>query len=174
MDPNARWQPQPPQPPPPPSLPPAAPNTSRPWLPAAIIGAAIVIAAGLIAGAVILKRGEVADRGPGTCEAWAETRLTLRSIPALPNGWTWKTPNITTLIANQNAPVAKALDLFEPKIAAEPADVAQAAQQYVAARRTQIDTLRDRSYTPEVGTAVDVALRRLNQLCGIPSDGRPI
>ena len=154
-------------------MPAPAPRVSRPWLPAAIIGAAIVIAASLIAGAVILKRDEVAG-GPGTCEAWAETRLTLRSIPALPNGWTWKTPNITTLIANQNAPVAKALDLFEPKIAAEPADVAQAAQQYVAARRTQIDTLRDRSYVPEVGAAVDTALRRLNQLCGIPSDGRPV
>lgn len=150
------------------------PKPGRPWLPAAIIGAAIVIAAGLVAGALILKKDGAPAAGPGTCEAWAETRLTLRAIPALPNGWTWQTPNIATLIKNQNAPVAKALDLFEPKIAAEPADVAAAAQQYVAARRTQIDTLSDRSYTPEIGAAVDTALSRLNQLCGIPADGRPI
>jgi hypothetical protein len=171
MDPNRPWPPpmQPPMPPPMPS-----PRPARRWLPAAIIGAAIVIGAALVAGAVILKKDNVANGGPGTCEAWAETRLTLRSIPALPNGWNWKTPNITTLIKNQNAPVAKALDLFEPKIAAEPADVAQAAQQYVAARRTQIETLDDRSYTPEVGAAVDKALKRLNELCGIPADGRPI
>ncbi len=159
---------------PPPLPPPPATRASRPWLPAVIIGSAIIVAAGVIAGAVILKRSEVTNGGPGTCQAWAETRLTLRSIPALPKGWTWKTPNITTLIANQNAPVAKALDLFEPKIAAEPADVAQAAQQYVAARRHQIETLRDRSYTPEVGAAVDTALRRLNQVCGIPSGGQPV
>ena len=44
-------------------------------------------------------------------------RLTLRAIPALPNGWTWDTPNIDNLIKIQNAPVAIALDLFEPKIA---------------------------------------------------------
>jgi hypothetical protein len=150
------------------------PKPGRPWLPAAIIGAAMVIAAALVAGAVILKRDGAADAGPGTCEAWAETRLTLRSIPALPNGWNWKTPNITALIKNQNAPVSKALDLFEPKIAAEPADVAQAAKQYVAARRTQIETLTDQSYTREVGAAVDKALTRLNELCGIPSAGRPI
>ena len=155
-----------------PSSPPPA-TARRTWLPAAIIGAAIVIAAGLISGALILKRDQAAD-GPGTCGAWAETRLTLRSIPPLPNGWTWKTPGITTLIKNQNAPVAKALDLFEPKIAAEPTDVAQAAQQYVAARRNQIDTLSDRTYTPEVGVAVDTALKRLNELCGIPADGRPV
>lgn len=161
---------QPPLPPPPAAGRPAA---GRPWLPAAIIGAAIVIAAGLVAGAWILKKDNAAE-GPGTCAAWAETRLTLRSIPPLPNGWDWQTPNITTLIRNQNAPVAKALDLFEPKIAAQPEDVAQAAQQYVAARRKQIDTLSDRTYTPEVGAAVDTALQHLNQLCGIPGDGRPI
>jgi hypothetical protein len=171
MDPNLQWQP--PMGPPLPQ-PIGRPRPSRPWLPAAIIGAAIVIAAGLIAGAFILKKDTAADGGPGTCSAWAETRLTLRSIPALPSGWNWKTPNIGTLIKNQNAPVSKALDLFEPKISAEPADVAAAAQQYVAARRKQVETLSDRTYTPEIGAAVDTALKRLNQLCGIPADGQPI
>ncbi len=159
-----------------PPLPPPVgrPTPARPWLPAAIIGAAIVVAAGLVAGAFILKKDTAVDAGPTTCAAWAETRLTLRSIPALPNGWNWKTPNIATLIKNQNAPVSKALDLFEPKISAEPADVAAAAQQYVAARRKQVETLSDRTYTPDIGAGVDAALKRLNQLCGIPADGRPV
>ncbi len=166
-----QWRPpvEPPLAPPPPM-----PKTGRPWLPAAIIGAAIVIAAGLVAGALILKKSDQAASGPTTCEAWSETRLTLRAIPALPNGWTWKTPKIDTAIANQNAPVARALDLFEPKIAAQPADVAQAARDYLVARRNQMQTLSDRSYTPQDGAAVDTALQRLNELCGIVSDGRRI
>jgi hypothetical protein len=169
MDPNQQWRP--PMGPPPP--PPAIPSPRRPWLPAAIIGAAIVIAAGLIAGALILKKDDKAS-GPTTCEAWSETRLTLRAIPALPNNWTFKTPNIATLIRNQNAPVAKALDIFEPKIQAEPADVARAAKDYVAARRHQIQTLSDGSYKPADGAEVDTALERLNELCGITPDGQRI
>lgn len=169
MDPNQQWHP--PMGPPPAPL--AIPRPRRPWLPAAIIGAAIVIAAGLIAGAMILKDDDKAS-GPTTCEAWSETRMTLRAIPGLPNGWTWQTPNIATLIKNQNAPVAKALDIFEPKIAAQPADVAQAANDYIAARRHQIQTLSDRSYTPADGAEVDTALARLNELCGITPDGQPI
>nr|MCW1957588.1 hypothetical protein [Mycobacterium sp.] len=117
---------------------------------------------------------DAAPSGPTTCEAWAETRSTLLAIPALPNGWTWQTPNIATLIRNQNAPVAKALDLFEPKIAPQPADVAQAAGDYLAARRNQIQTLGDGSYRPQDGAAVDTALEHLNELCGIAPGGRTI
>ena len=145
MDTNPQWQPPAgaPLPPPPPSG-----RARSPWLPAAIIGSAIVIAAGLVAGALILKddRGDsVPDGGMTTCQAWAETRLTLRAIPALPNGWTWDTPNIDNLIKVQNAPVEIALDLFEPKIAPQPADVARAANAYVAARRQQMQALTDRT-----------------------------
>ena len=170
MNPNMQWGP----PGEPPLSPPPVPKTGRPWLPAAIIGAAIVVAAGLVAGALILKKSDQPASGPSTCEAWSETRLTLRAIPALPNGWTWQTPNIDIDIANQNAPVATALDLFEPKIVAQPADVAQAARDYLAARRNQMQTLSDRSYTPKDGAAVDTTLQRLNELCGIVSDGRRI
>lgn len=174
MDTNPQWQPPAgaPLPPPPPSG-----RARSPWLPAAIIGSAIVIAAGLVAGALILKddRGDsVPDGGTTTCQAWAETRLTLRAIPALPNGWTWDTPNIDNLIKVQNAPVEIALDLFEPKIAPQPADVARAANAYVAARRQQMQALTDRTYTPKVGEAVDGALENLNQLCGIPGERRKI
>ena len=88
-----------------------------------------MIAAGLVAGALILRGdGDGASNSVATtCQAWSETRETLRSIPALPRDWNWNTPNIDTYIKNQNAPVGKALDLFEPKIAPTPADVAQAA-----------------------------------------------
>ena len=173
---SSPWQP-PIQPPLPPQQPgqPFGPGRSR-WLPAAIVGAAIVVAAALVAGALILRGGdaESADASATTCQAWTETRETLRSIPALPDGWTWDTPNIDTYIKNQNAPVGTALDLFEPKIAPMPADVAQAAHDYVDARREQMRSLADRSYTPADGKAVDTALGNLNRLCGIVDNGRRI
>ena len=142
---------------------------------AAIIGSAIVIAAGLVAGALILKgRDGVATTGQSTCQAWTETQLILRAIPALPQGWTWDTPNIDNYIKMQDAPVAKALDLFEPRIAAEPADVATAARQYVSVLRDQMRSLSDHTYVPADGAAVDTALAKLNQLCGIQVNGQPI
>ena len=71
MDTNPQWQPRPGA---------VAAATDRahqiPWLPAAIIGSAIVIAAGLVAGALILKdnRGDsVPDGAMTTCQAWTET-----------------------------------------------------------------------------------------------------
>jgi len=157
-----QWQPLPP------------PPARRAWLPAAIIGAAIVAAGGLVAGAVILSDdGPPAGAGT-TCQAWISTRDTLRAIPALPTGWNFNTPNIDNDIRIQNAPVDRALDLFEPEIAAEPADVAGAAREYVAARRGQMLALADRTYVPADGAAVDLALDRLNQLCGIKTAGQPI
>jgi len=168
-----RWEPPPL---PPQQYSPPRPTTRARWLPAAIIGAAIVIAAGLVAGAVILKgkEGGSAGAGPTTCQAWTQTRQTLRAVPSLPQVWNWDTPNIDTYISNQNAPVGKALDLFEPQIAADPADVARAAQRYVDARRRQIQTLTDHTYVPADGVAVDSALVRLNQLCGITDIGQPL
>ena len=147
-------------------------RTRSRWLPAAIIGAAIVIAAGLVAGALILRGTGVSEAG-GTCQAWTETRVTLRAIPALPKDWTWRTPNIDTSIKNQNGPVGVALDLFEPKITPDPADVAGAAEDYVAVRRNQIKRLTDRTYVPADGAAVDTALGRLDQLCGIHDNSQP-
>jgi hypothetical protein len=172
-------------PPPPPPLPPPVRRLPlrRSWLPAAIIGSAIVIAAGLVAGALILSDRAGSDGtgsdgtgsdGTGTCQAWTQTRQTLRSIPALPQGWNWSTPNIDNYIKIQNAPVGKALEAFEPEITAAPADVAQAARDYVAARRHQMQSLTDRTYVAADGVAVDTALGNLNRLCGIQDNGRPI
>ncbi|MFM9033457.1 MAG: hypothetical protein ACKOQ4_04095 [Mycobacterium sp.] len=172
MDTNRSWPP--PAGPPPPGYGRRIPRSGRSWLPAAIIGSAIVIAAGLVAGALILNGKKDATADGTTCQAWTETRQTLQAIPALPGDWTWQTPNIDTYIRLQNAPVGTALDLFEPKIAAEPADVAQAARDYVAVRRKQMQALRDRSYTAPVGAEVDAALEHLDQLCGTSTGARPV
>lgn len=143
----------------------------RRWLPAAIIGAAVVIAAGLVGGALILK-GSSAPKD-STCQAWKQTRLNLLAVPALPNGWAWNTPGIDNTISLQNAAVGNALDVFEGQITPEPADVAQAARQYVTARRSQMQALADHTYTGQVGDTVDTALNQLDQLCHIEGTGRP-
>lgn len=161
------------QPPPPPPFAPPGPAPRSPWLPAAIMGSAIVLAAALVGGALILKGDGGAGDKPTTCRAWAETRLALRAVPPLPDGWSWATPNIDVLVRFQNGPVAFALDRFEPQIAPQPPEVAQAARDYVTARRNQMAALADRSYVPADGSAVDTALARLNQLCGIPTNSQP-
>lgn len=143
----------------------------RRWLPAAIIGAAIVIAAGLIGGALILKSESVPK--DSTCQAWKQTRLNLLAVPALPDGWMWDTPGIDATIGLQNAAVANALDVFEGQITPEPADVARAAHQYVTARRAQMQALADRSYTGQVGDTVDTALQQIDQLCQVEGSGQP-
>lgn len=142
----------------------------------AILAAALVVATGLVAGALILRdtrTAPAADAGTTTCEAWAQTRLALRAVPPLPDGWTWDTPGIDTLVEFQNGPVGFALDRFEPQINPEPVEVAQAARDYLGVRRTQMRSLADRTYRPADGAAVDDALTRLNQLCGITSGARP-
>lgn len=143
----------------------------RRWLPAAILGSAVVIAAGLIGGALILK--DKSATKDSTCQAWKQTRLNLLAVPALPNGWAWNTPDIDARIGLQNAAVGNALDNFESQIASEPADVAASARQYLTARRSQMQALADHTYTGQVGDAVDAALNQLDQLCQIEGIGRP-
>ncbi|MBY0285641.1 MAG: hypothetical protein K2X52_00600 [Mycobacteriaceae bacterium] len=177
----------PPGPPPPwpQYYPPAKP--ARRWLPVAIIVAAIIIATAVIS-AVLLTRGTntaapAAAPAPtavgsaptqggtapanSTCEAWPSTKAALNAIPQLPPGWDWSTPNIDTYIGNRTAAIAKALDLFEPEIAAEPANTGTTARQYVADRRNEIEMLRNHTYTQADGVAATVASARLDQLCGV-------
>ena len=155
------------------------------WATVAIIVAAIIIAASVIA-AVLLSRGPdtaapaapaptAAQNAPAqgnatetssTCEAWPSTKAALTAIPQLPPGWNWSTPNIDTYIGNRTAAIAKALDLFEPQISAEPATTASVARQYVAERRTEIELLRNRTYTQADGVAATAASARLDELCG--------
>jgi hypothetical protein len=162
-------QPYPPPPPP--------PGGNRRWIPAAIIAAGIVIAGALIGGAVMLSNR---DKGAGpaassaatteassTCQAWKTTRAAINAVPVLPTGWDWDTPNIDTYINNQATAVLKALSLFEPQIADEPANVAAAARAYITARENEYAALRDRSYSASGKVPGDMALGTLNQLCGI-------
>lgn len=152
---------------------PPGPAPGSAWLPASIIGSAVVLAAGLVGGALIVRGDGGAGEKPTTCQAWAETRQALRAVPPLPDGWSWTTPSIDTLVRFQNGPVAFALDHFEPHISPQPPEVSQAARDYVSAQRNQMAALDDRSYVPADGAAVDTALARLNMLCGIPDDSQP-
>ena len=69
------------------------------------------------------------------------------------------TPNI---IANQSAAVTKALDLFEPQIAAsDPPEVAEAAKTYVSERRLAMQKHVDHTYTQADGVSGNVALAKL-------------
>lgn len=178
----------PPGPPPPqwpPYYPPAKP--ARRWLPVAIIVAAIIIATAVIA-AVLLSRGPdaAAPAGPtptaaqnapaqgsvtessSTCEAWPSTKAALNSIPALPAGWNWETPNIDVYVANQSAAVNNALDLFEADIApGDPSEIVTAAKAYVSERRQAMQKLVDHTYTAADGVPGNVALAKLDEVCGI-------
>lgn len=158
-----------------------APTAGRRWMPVAIISAALIIAGALVGGAIIMSRGDKtqttsATGGSGlavtaassTCQAWKTTRAILVTIPGLQPGWDWDTPNIDTLIKNEAAATNAALDRFETEIAAEPADVASAAHEYIAGRRTALKALAERTYTAADGEAGNQALARLNVLCGLP------
>ena len=75
-------------------------------------------------------------------------------------------PLIDQLIANRNAATTGVLDQFAPKIAAQPPEVAEAARQYVAAKRREIAALADHTLTSADAAVGNNALVRLNQVCG--------
>lgn len=161
-----------------------APATAKSGRSLWIIFAGIVIAGALIAGAAFLALSDkdtpasptapVSTTGAPagtadnpTCKAWRTTVPAIRAIPDLPSGWDWDTPNIDTYIANHNAAVGKVLDLFEAKIAPEPADVAAASKDYVTARRNEMRLLANHTYRGADGVAGNVAFEQLNQLCNV-------
>jgi hypothetical protein len=177
---------------PPPQWPPY-PVPARParrWLPVAIIVAAIVVATAVVSAAIIMSgnkngtspAGPTTANAPGaspaptaqaaatssTCKAWKTTEPALVAIPGLPADWSWDTPNIDTYIGNSNAAVGKALNLFEPKIAAtDPPDVVAAARSYITEKRAVMQKLNDHTYTTADGVTGNASLATLNQLCGV-------
>lgn len=173
--------PAPVPPPVPPYPPPGKPPTSRaPW----VIFASILAAGVLIAGAILLTSGKgentVQSTAPGssataaandisssaTCVAWRPTEAALDRIPLLAAGWGWDTPGIDETIASIGDSVTTALDMFEPKInPADPPVVVNAARDYVAAKRNEIEKLKDRTFTGSDGVAVTVAFTTLKELC---------
>jgi len=170
-----QWH-QPPYPPAP------APAAGRRWMPVAIISAALIIAAALVGGAVIMNHSNktdsatTADGQPAavtatadssTCQAWKTTRAALNQIPPLPRGWDWNTPNIDTLIANKNAATDAILEQFTPEIAPNPANVATAANEYVEAKRREAAMLTEHTFTAADAAVGNAVVGRLNSLCGV-------
>lgn len=158
--------------------PPTAPKSRAAW----IIAGAIVLAAAIIAIAIAAVSGQRSEptaaappaptatasaESSATCAAWRATVPALKAVPALPAGWNWDTPNIDTLIGSSAAAVNTALNLFEPRIAAEPADVAAAAHAFVVAKRDEWTKLAAHSYTASDGVVVENTLASLNELCGL-------
>jgi hypothetical protein len=176
--PPAQQQPLPPYP----GFYPVPPQQNRQWVPVAIV-AAIVVAGGLIAGAIMLSGGNKAQpptaaRGTtapaasvpaestATCKAWNNTYTELMAVPPLPDGADYNTPNIDTLIANQNKANEKALIGFEPKIAPDdPTQVVNAAKAYINAKRIDMAKSASHTVTEADDTAVDTSFATLNQLC---------
>ena len=108
-----------------------------------------------------------ATEASSTCRAWKTTRAALGAIPLLPVGWDWDTPNIDVFINNQANAAEKTLTLFESQIAAEPANVAAAAREYIDVRRNEYTAMRNRTYSATEAAPVPIALGKLNQLCGL-------
>jgi hypothetical protein len=173
----------------PPSTPQSWASTNSPlqprrWLPLAIVTAAMLLGAAIVGAAIILRTGRDNTAGPtvtasqsptntnsgaasSTCNAWRITKPALDAIPSLPDGWDWNTPNIDRYISDRNAALARALDLFEPQIVGQPANISAAAHDYVSAKHTEMQKLSDHSYTAADGVPGNTALAALNQLCGI-------
>jgi hypothetical protein len=153
----------------------APPPPARQWFPIAVI-AAIIIAGALIAAAIVIAGGDktsppaaepstTAEPAAGstestaTCRAWRTTSAEIASIPPLPGGADFTTPNIDALIGNQNVASEKALDGFEPKIAPnDPPQVVSAAKGYIAAKRTDMAKAAAHTVTEADDTAVDTSL----------------
>lgn len=196
---HRRMEPSPPPRPPEQSAPYNAP-TPPPWPPRqappprrglyVIVFAAILAAGALIAGAILIAgsggggessttaasqsapTASATSTSQATCMAWRANRQAVTAIPDLPAGWDWNTPNIDRAIENRTGAITRTLDLFEPKITSDPADVATAAHTYVAARRTEVQHLLDHTYSGADHVSVDSAFAELDQLCGTGTEPR--
>lgn len=171
-------------PPPPPYRGYSAPSPRRnsPW----ILFASIVIAGLLIAAATFGGIYLTNDTNPAaptadtetpapttaladspTCQAWKATRQTMLSIPDLPQGWDWDTPNLDTYISNRTNAIERALEIFETEIADDQStEVTESASTYIATRRDEIAKLRSHTYTSVDRVTSEAAVAELNQLCG--------
>lgn len=152
-----------------------------------IIFAGIVIAGALIAGAAFLALSGKDTPAPpaasptapastgapagtadnSTCKAWRTTKLTMVAIPLLPAGWDWNTPNIDTYIQNRTTAISRALDLFEPKITPDPPQAADTAHAYITTRRSEIEKLRNHTFTSQDVVDSNAASAELDQVCNV-------
>jgi hypothetical protein len=156
-----------------------------------IMAAGFIIAAAVIIGAVIISRGSTTQTTPTaapaqgnasqpanpssltnaadspTCVGWRSVQPSLDLIPGLPDGWDWDTPNIDRTIAERNAEINKVLDIFEPLISDQPADLAKIAHTFVDGRRNETRLLAAHTFQGSDGVAGNVAYTQLNQQCGV-------
>jgi hypothetical protein len=171
---------------PPPQWQPHVPAHKRgpAWLmPVSIVVAAILVAGGAIAVALISSKSgppapasaptqsagsaATSDADSSTCHGWRSTAAALDATPALPDGWDWDTPGIDAMIASRNAAITKAMDLFEPQVATQPADLASAANAYIKARRNEVTKLANHTYTQADSIPSTAGASTLDQLCHV-------
>lgn len=164
------------------------PRRGLSW-PVAVIIAAVTIAGAAIAVALITTRSHPGTTNAGTpasataapssstlntadsstCRAWRSTKAALDNAgDPLPADWNWNTHGIDQKIAQSNAIITNAMNLFEPQIASEPAEVATAAHAYVKARRAEVAKFANHTFTEADGVPVNSAFATLNQLCHVP------
>jgi hypothetical protein len=159
------------------------PPKRGPSPPTAIIAAAVLLGAALIAAAVVFAGGNkssnptaapsttaqvaaVPTESTATCKAWRATYTELMAVAPLPDGADFNTPNIDTLITDQNKANEKLLVGFEPKIAPnDPPQVVNAAKAYIKAKRIDMAKSAAHTVTESDDTAVDTSFATLNQLC---------
>ncbi|MGY4708620.1 hypothetical protein ACXDF8_03490 [Mycolicibacterium sp. CBM1] len=151
------------------------------WIPAAILAAGLIVAVAVVGAAgIVVKNAKpaVLVSAPqkartdevltsSTCRAWEITRSALGAVPPLPESWSADTPDAGAAVTRRAAALGKVVDFFAPQVGPEPADVAAAANDFIAAQRRQIQLLRDRSYTDADGVSVNLAAGRLDQLCAV-------
>lgn len=103
-----------------------------------------------------------------TCTAWRSTKSALDNAgDPLPADWNWDTPGIDGKIAQSNAIITNAMNLFEPQIADQPAAVAAAAHAYINARRAEVAKFTNHTFTEADSVPVNSAFATFNQLCHV-------
>lgn len=109
-----------------------------------------------------------ADTGPkSTCAAWQDLKHSLVSATNLPADWTYETPDIDSQFGSADAMITKDLDVFKPRIAPQPADIAALAHAFVDKQAGEGPALIAHRFTPADQAGIDAAARALDAACGM-------
>ncbi|WP_131806845.1 hypothetical protein [Mycobacteroides abscessus] len=142
---------------------------------------AIIVAGGLIAGAVLLAGGKNATPAPttvasptapvaasaadsGTCRAWTDAKRDLDTVPLMPNGWETD-PNRNVYIDNQANLLNPILNKLEKAITPSPDYVASAAHSFIQRQRDAIAAARNGTYASALTDQISTAYDKLDALC---------
>ena len=111
--------------------------------------------------------GSVSISSPN-CKSWINARQQIEAIPNLPTGWNWDMPNIDIYISNRNNALAKSLDLLESDIMKRPPDTAaDATGQYIAAWRSTMQRMSERTSSAIDDDVLTATYKALNSACGL-------